>query len=95
MGKDWRFEVYFLPESRHGGLAMLQELRRLLQQRLGDNYELEEIDVGADPERAEVNRVVAIPTLIRRRPLPECRYLGALQADKLDGLLEGPTLELQ
>ncbi len=95
MGKDWRFEVYFLQDSRHGGPAMLQELRRLLQQRLGDNYELEEIDVKADPERAEVNRVVAIPTLIRRRPLPECRYLGAIDATKLDCLLEVPTQELQ
>ncbi|HAN45940.1 MAG TPA: hypothetical protein DCQ32_05245 [Cyanobacteria bacterium UBA8156] len=95
MGKDWQFEVYFLPDSRYGGRGMLQELRKLLQQRLGENYELMEIDVGAAPEQAEANRVVAIPTLIRRRPLPECRYLGAIDAAKLDCLLELPTQELQ
>ncbi|MGQ9864985.1 MAG: circadian clock KaiB family protein [Pseudanabaenaceae cyanobacterium] len=95
MGKDWQFEVYFLRDSRYGGKGVVQELRRLLQERLGENYELAEIDVRENPERAEVNRVVAIPTLIRRRPLPECRYLGALQAAKLDCLLERPTGELQ
>jgi hypothetical protein len=67
----------------------------VLQKCLGENYELEEIDVGADPERAEANRVVAIPTLIRRRPLPVCRYLGAIDAAKLACLLEVPTRELQ
>ncbi|NJK59573.1 MAG: hypothetical protein HC918_04020 [Oscillatoriales cyanobacterium SM2_1_8] len=95
MGTAWRFEVYFLQDSRYGGRSTVQALRELLRQRLGEGYELEEIDVAASPERAEANRVLAIPTLIRRWPLPECRYLGAIHGVKLDCLLEVPTQELQ
>ena len=52
-------------------------LRRICQQ-LGDRCELTIVDVLERPELAELDKVLATPTVVRTRPLPRRRIIGDL-----------------
>ena len=52
--------------------------RRLLESRLPGRYMLAVVDIYQDPEAARVHQIVAVPTLIRLRPLPLRRLIGDL-----------------
>lgn len=65
-------------------------LRRLCDEVLGDAYELEVIDVLVHPARAEQDNIIALPTVVRVRPLPMRRVIGDL--DEVEQVLEGLDL---
>lgn len=56
-----------------------------------DDYELEIIDVLSDPQRAEDDRILATPTLVRELPQPIRRLIGDLS--DAQGVLLGLELE--
>jgi circadian clock protein KaiB len=65
---------------------------RSLCEHLGDACELTIIDVLERPQAAEDERILATPTVIRRRPLPLRRVIGDLSdRDKLSLWLELPN----
>jgi circadian clock protein KaiB len=51
--------------------------------RLDDNYTLEIVDILEDPESADLEHVIAVPTLIRYKPLPVRRLIGDLSDPKI------------
>jgi len=51
---------------------------RSLCEGLGDSCELTVVDVLERPQAAEDDRILATPTVIRRRPLPLRRVIGDL-----------------
>jgi circadian clock protein KaiB len=53
-------------------------LRELCEQHLPDRYELEVVDIYQQPELASREQLVAVPTLIKRLPLPLRRLVGDL-----------------
>ncbi len=52
--------------------------RRLLEARLPGRYTLAVVDIYQDPDAARTHQIVAVPTLIRLRPLPARRLIGDL-----------------
>lgn len=56
----------------------IANLHHLCDERLGDQYHLEIIDVLEQPELAEKNKIIATPTLIRISPAPPRRIIGDL-----------------
>lgn len=56
-----------------------------------DDYELEIIDVLSDPQRAEDDRILATPTLVRELPQPLRRLIGDLSDTQ--GVLLGLEIE--
>jgi circadian clock protein KaiB len=65
---------------------------RSLCDRLGEICELTIIDVLERPQAAEDERILATPTLIRRRPLPLRRVIGDLSdRDKVSMWLDLPV----
>jgi circadian clock protein KaiB len=56
----------------------IAEARRLCDSGLGGPGRLSVIDVHDDPDSALSRQVIAVPTLIKSRPLPERRYVGDL-----------------
>lgn len=54
----------------------IANLRHLCDNELSDAYELQIIDVLEHPERAEEDRIIATPTLIKQLPLPLRRVIG-------------------
>lgn len=53
-------------------------IESICKEELGGDCEIEIIDIEKDPDRAESEAIMAIPTLIKRKPLPELRLIGAL-----------------
>jgi circadian clock protein KaiB len=56
----------------------IANLRRICEQELPGQYDLEIIDVLEFPELAEDERILATPTLIKSLPLPLRRVIGDL-----------------
>ena len=61
---------------------------------LDGNYDLEVVDLYAEPARAAEEQVIAAPTLVRQSPLPLRRLIGNLEdRERLRrGLEIGPRL---
>jgi circadian clock protein KaiB len=56
----------------------IANLRRICREELDGRYELEIIDVVEFPEKAEADRILATPTLIKQLPPPLRRVIGDL-----------------
>ena len=64
----------------------IANLRRICEQELSGQYELQIIDVLEQPQVAEDDRILATPTLIKQLPPPLRRVIGDL-SDKEKVLL--------
>ena len=64
----------------------IANLRRICEQELRGQYELEIIDVLEHPQVAEDDKILATPTLIKQLPPPLRRVIGDL-SDKSKVLL--------
>jgi circadian clock protein KaiB len=56
----------------------VQNLKRVCDQYLAGNFELEVIDIYQQPELAQEAKIIAAPTLVKRLPLPLRRLVGDL-----------------
>jgi circadian clock protein KaiB len=56
----------------------IDNLNRICSQELDGRYELEIVDVLENPQRAEDERILATPTLIKQLPPPLRRVIGDL-----------------
>jgi circadian clock protein KaiB len=56
----------------------ITNLQRLCETELAGQYELEVVDVLENPQRAEDEKILATPTLIKQLPLPLRRVIGDL-----------------
>jgi circadian clock protein KaiB len=62
----------------------LRNIKRILHENLGDNYELEIIDIYQQPSLAKDDQIIAVPTLIKKLPAPIRRLIGDLsQEDRI------------
>jgi circadian clock protein KaiB len=64
----------------------IANLRRICEQELGGQYQLEIIDVLEHPQLAEDDKILATPTLIKQLPPPLRKVIGDL-SDKEKVLL--------
>lgn len=56
----------------------MENIRQICEEFLPGQYRLSIIDVLDQPHRAEEQRILATPTLIREHPLPSRRIIGDL-----------------
>ncbi|QKG52782.1 MULTISPECIES: circadian clock KaiB family protein [Hymenobacter] len=68
----------FVNGKSHTSVQAIDILSTICRERLDGQYELEVIDIQKHPDRAEEAGILAIPTLIRKWPLPVTRIIGAL-----------------
>jgi circadian clock protein KaiB len=59
-------------------LAALSNLKRVCEEHLAGNYEIELIDLLKNPQLAAGDQILAVPTLVRRLPEPLKRIIGDL-----------------
>ena len=72
-----KFMLFVSGMSVKSGHA-IENLRRICDKYLEDNYELEIVDISRDTELAVTHQIVAIPTLIKIQPAPRRIILGDL-----------------
>ncbi len=73
----YAFKLYITGNTPRSERAV-NNLRRLCDERLGNGYTLEVIDVLEQPDVAETERVLATPTLVKETPPPTQRITGDL-----------------
>ena len=61
-------------------VAALANLRKICDEHLEGGYKLKVIDLLKDPKLARGDQILAIPTLVRKLPLPVRRILGDLSS---------------
>jgi circadian clock protein KaiB len=71
----------------------IENLRRVCDQHMKGEVDLEIIDIYLRPEMAQKYQVVALPTLVKLLPLPERRIIGDLSEH--DRVIRGLELGAQ
>ena len=68
----------FITGSTARSTRAIENMRRICEENLGGQYDLEIIDVYAHPEATRELQVVATPTLVKILPEPLRRIIGDL-----------------
>lgn len=74
---DYVLRLYIAGQTPNSTQA-LKNLKRICHEYLNDRYELEVIDLYQQPQLAEGDQIVAVPTLIKQLPEPVSRIIGDL-----------------
>ena len=79
-GADGKPERYilklFVTGTTPRSARAVVNIRRICEENLKDNYDLEIIDILRDPKIASREQIIAAPTLIKLFPLPVRRFIG-------------------
>lgn len=68
----------FIVDSGPRSIATLANLERLCETHMPGRYRICVVDLLKTPERSSIDQIVAVPTVVRRLPLPERRVIGTL-----------------
>jgi circadian clock protein KaiB len=60
----------------------IRRVTGLCEKHLSERYELEIVDIYQKPALMRGEQIVAVPTLIRRLPLPLRRFIGSMQSEE-------------
>lgn len=72
---DYVFCLYVTGASPNSARA-ITNTRNFCKENIGENYELQIIDVYQQPNIASKENIIALPMLIKKYPLPEKRMIG-------------------
>ncbi len=75
--KQWWLRLYVAGQTPRS-LTAFQNLRRICDEYLKGEYEIEVIDLLKNPQLAQGDQIVAIPTLVKNLPAPVMKIIGDL-----------------
>ncbi len=73
----WDLRLYVAGQTPKS-LAAFGNLKRLCEHDLPGRYTIAVVDLLVDPQRADDDQIVALPTLVRRFPEPIRKVIGDL-----------------
>ena len=76
-GHDWQFCIYVAGRTPKSAVAY-RNLEKICQEYLCGRYHIEVIDLVRNPHIAREDQIVAVPTVVRKRPSPIRRIIGDL-----------------
>lgn len=74
---DWELRLYIAGETPRS-LAALTNLKRICEEHMQGKYRIQIIDLLVDPKLGGDDQIVAIPTLVRKLPVPIRKIIGDL-----------------
>lgn len=77
MKEQWTLRLYVAGQTPKSAMA-LKNLREICKNQLNDAYVIEVIDLMVNPERSMDDQILAIPTLVRKLPVPVRKIIGDL-----------------
>ncbi len=77
----WELRLYVAGQTARSVTA-LANVKRYCERHLTDGYRLEVIDLLRNPQLAESDQILAIPTLVRKTPGPVRRIVGDLSNEE-------------
>ncbi len=75
--ETWELRLYIAGQTPKSVLA-LANLRQYCEEHLIGRYKLEVIDLLLNPQLAEGDQILAVPTLVRKVPVPIRKIIGDL-----------------
>lgn len=75
--KKWNLRLYVAGQTPKS-LTALANLKRICDEHMNGQYNVEIIDLMENPQLAQRDQIVAIPTLVRALPSPLKRIIGDL-----------------
>jgi circadian clock protein KaiB len=76
-GEKWELRLYTAGQTPKS-LAAIKNLRKVCEEHLAGRYEIEIVDLLKNPRLAKDHQIVAIPTLVRKLPVPIRKIIGDL-----------------
>jgi len=73
----WKLRLYVAGQTPKSVLAF-RNLKQICEEHLHGHYEIEIIDLLQNPQLAQGDQILAIPTLVRRLPEPIKKIIGDL-----------------
>ena len=77
LGGQWKLRLYVAGQTPRS-LVALANLKRICEEHLQGHYAIEVVDLLETPQLAKDDQILAIPTLVRRLPLPMRKIIGDL-----------------
>ncbi|OGX82694.1 circadian clock KaiB family protein [Hymenobacter coccineus] len=74
---EYAFELYVTGATPNSTRAV-RNIKEICEQHLPGRYALRIVDLYQEPQLAQEQQIVAAPTLVRVRPLPQRRLIGDL-----------------
>ena len=82
MGKEiWELRLYIAGQTPKSILA-LQNITKYCREHLEGKYTIEIVDLLVNPQLAEGDQIFAIPTLVRKFPIPLRKIIGDLSNEE-------------
>ena len=75
--KTWELRLYVAGQTPKS-LAAFANLKKICEEHLEGQYEIEVIDLIKQPQLASDDQILAIPTLVRKLPQPLRKIIGDL-----------------
>jgi len=77
----WELRLYIAGNTPKS-VAALHNLKKYCEEHLKDQYKIEVIDLLVHPQLAAGDQILAIPTLVRKVPVPMRKIIGDLSNEE-------------
>jgi circadian clock protein KaiB len=74
---DWDLRLYVAGVTPKSGAAF-RSLKQLCEEHLAGRYHIDVIDLMKNPQLAQGDQILAVPTLVRKLPQPIRKVIGSL-----------------
>jgi len=93
--RPWNWELrLYVAGSTSKSVAAFRNIERLCEEHLPGRYSIEVIDLMKNPELAQSDQILAVPTLVRKRPTPTRKIIGTLSdTERVLGALDIRSLD--
>ena len=81
MEQTWELKLYVAGKTPKSVTA-LRNLKRYCEKHLEGRYKIEVIDLLKKPQLAEGDQIFAVPTLVRKVPVPIRKIIGDLSNEE-------------
>jgi circadian clock protein KaiB len=68
----------FVSGMTPSSIRAVQNIRKICQEHLKGRFELEIIDIYQQPELGKGEQIIAVPTLLKKLPIPLQQFIGDL-----------------
>jgi circadian clock protein KaiB len=75
--KHWNLRLYVAGRTPRA-ITAFRNLKKICEEHLQGQYEIEVIDLLENPQLAEGDQILALPTLVRKLPEPVRKIIGDL-----------------
>jgi circadian clock protein KaiB len=81
--KTYKYELrLYVAGNTPKSVAALKNLKKYCEEHLKEEYKIEVIDLLVHPQLAEGDQILAIPTLVRKVPVPIRKIIGDLSNEE-------------